>query len=478
MASTKAYLLAGALVIFCISFILEPDDDELPSVANATSKCPAVNGSRNATCEVLEGGIDNTTADLPRREGVAAPRGMTSPINEAQAQVVMRAFDKDGIAGLNVTELRRSLRVVSVLLDYNDVESLHLAFDIDQDEVINDMEFAALASSERKAVQRAWRMLLDKGWIFFFGMVVVQMLLISYVEGRQFNSVGAYQKYKEQKDNMKRAWDHARAEYLSPQEFWPRLRWYLVVLLMSFVGSFCVYLFLTATAMAEKRSQEYEMMWWFFAACALAPVAAYLALRIIDWIVAKKKRLLNKSRRSQQSCRAPRLAVGQENITMPVGATWDAHRMCIGGNKRKGRKSRSVLAQQNREAKAQQKVEYEKQKKALQGEVDKLREQLRKCGAGEVKKTLRTDLKTKEAELQSHLFQGDKADQKKAIGSDGRVGAWNRAQRAKQKARGNGQMSADVEELARVVNARVAEEIGNIEQQHNAQASVDNATEK
>ena len=66
---------------------------------------------------------------------------------------------------------------------------------------------------QRTSGQRAWRMMLSYGWIFFFMLVslsrtsepfcdcayarlkvMVQILVLSWVEGRHFNSVGAYVK--------------------------------------------------------------------------------------------------------------------------------------------------------------------------------------------------------------------------------------------------------------------------------------------
>ena len=73
------------------------------------------------------------------------------------AEIIFKAFDKDATPGLNVTELKQALRVVSVNLAYNDAEVTHLKFDTDEDEVISREEFVALSSFERSSSQRAWR---------------------------------------------------------------------------------------------------------------------------------------------------------------------------------------------------------------------------------------------------------------------------------------------------------------------------------
>jgi len=138
------------------------------------------------------------------------------------AEIIFGAFDKDNSPGLNVTELKQALRVVSVNLGYNDAEVVHVKFDTDEDEVISREEFVAVSSFERTSGQRAWRfvahrlvchlarpshrvparhrMMVSYGWFFWFLLFVTQVLVLSYVEGRHFNSLGAFLKYKELTD--------------------------------------------------------------------------------------------------------------------------------------------------------------------------------------------------------------------------------------------------------------------------------------
>ena len=214
------------------------------------------------------------------------------------------------------------------------------------------------------------------------------------------------------------------------------------------------------------------MLLFYVAGVVLAPVCAYLFLRALDWIVAKQRRLLQKTRRTPQRCKVPRFQEGQADLVKRDGPK--VERICIGGNKRSGRTSRSAMAQRERETEEDRERDIQSDKERLKGEIGSLKVEIRSIGHGKVRDGLMSQLGAKELELRAVLFESsDPKDQRAAMGD--MSGQWTPEKAALIKQRiGAGQaggarrggrkgaVSQAAMDLEKVVSARVAEQIGSL----------------
>jgi len=253
---------------------------------------------------------------------------------------------------------------------------------------------------------------------------------------------------------------------MKPEEYWTRMRWYAAMLGTSMFISFTIYM--AFAAVLQLPFDNNEMMLYYVGGVLTSPVVAFALLRAFDYLNTKRKRILNKTRRSAQSCRVPRFQKGQEDITAKPGVKWTGHRMCIGGVKhREGRTSRSTLNQLNKLTEAEERKDRRARKYELEAEIEDVKQQIAEAGVGQGKNKLRKELQELEAEYRQVLFMGDEDDQRKAMGD--LTGEWTeeKSKRVKEKMEvRSGGSSAAVRDMKKVVDARVAEEIAIMEEEY------------